>query len=99
LTCFRQSVFGLRWFREDRDVPALARDCGISRATGYRYLDEVIEVLAAQAPDLHEALQRDHFSGRHVLFLGSRNRFKRADRTGVNARIARRPVMFARRWS
>lgn len=38
LTCFRQAVFGLRWFREDRDVPALARDCGISRATGYRYL-------------------------------------------------------------
>lgn len=57
LTCFRQAVFGLRWFREDRDVPALARDCGISRATGYRYLDEIIEVLAEQAPDLHEALQ------------------------------------------
>lgn len=41
-------------------MSALARDCGISRATGYRYLDEVIEVLAAQAPDLHEALQRQH---------------------------------------
>jgi hypothetical protein len=34
------------------------RDHGISRATGYRYLDEVIEVLANQAPDLHEALQK-----------------------------------------
>jgi ABC-type enterochelin transport system ATPase subunit len=30
----------------------------ISRATGYRYLDEVIEALVAQAPDLHQALQR-----------------------------------------
>ncbi|WP_442876064.1 hypothetical protein [Amycolatopsis sp. NBC_01480] len=58
LTCFRQAVSGLRWFQEDRDVAALARDCGISRATGYRYLDEAIEVLAAQAPDLHEAWQR-----------------------------------------
>ena len=37
---------------------ALARDHGISRATAYRYLDEVITVLAEQAPDLHEALER-----------------------------------------
>ncbi|MGW4116715.1 hypothetical protein ACWEFJ_38070 [Actinosynnema sp. NPDC004786] len=38
LTCFQQAVFALRWFRESRDVPALAHDHGISRATGYRYL-------------------------------------------------------------
>jgi hypothetical protein len=25
LTCFQQAVFGLRWFRENRDVPALVR--------------------------------------------------------------------------
>src|SRR5262245_21096775 len=37
LTCFHQAVFGLRWFRENRDVPALARDHGIPRATGYHY--------------------------------------------------------------
>ena len=58
LTCFNQAVLGLRWFRQDADVTALARDHGVSRATGYRYLDEVIEVLAAQAPDLHEALEQ-----------------------------------------
>lgn len=69
LTCFRQAVFGLRWFREDRDVSALARDCGISRATGYRYLDEVIEVLAAQAPQLHEALQHAKHDGLTHLIL------------------------------
>lgn len=57
LTCFNQAVLGLRWFRQDADVTALARDHGVSRATGYRYLDEVIDVLAAQAPDLHEALE------------------------------------------
>ena len=45
LTCFWQAVLGLRWFR-DRTVPeALARDHGISRATAYRYVDEVIAVL------------------------------------------------------
>jgi hypothetical protein len=37
-------VFGLRWFRQNVDVPALARDHGISRATGYRYLDVRHEV-------------------------------------------------------
>jgi hypothetical protein len=50
-------------------VSALARDCGISRATGYRYLDEVIEVLAAQAPELHEALQHAKHDGLTHLIL------------------------------
>ena len=31
---------------------------GISQATAYRYLDEAVGVLAARAPDLHDALQR-----------------------------------------
>ena len=60
LTCFGQAVFALRWFRDSRDITALACDHGISRATGYRYLDEVIGVLAAQAPDLHEAQPHLH---------------------------------------
>ena len=34
----------------------LAAGFGVSRATAYRYRDEVVDVLAAQAPDLHEAL-------------------------------------------
>jgi hypothetical protein len=58
LTCFNQAVLGLRWFRQNTEATALARDAGISRATGYRYLAEVITVLAEQAPDLHEALAR-----------------------------------------
>jgi hypothetical protein len=57
LTCFWQAVLGLRWFRQDIDATALSRDHGISRATAYRYLDEVITVLAEQAPDLHQALE------------------------------------------
>ena len=41
LTCFWQAVLGLRWFRDRTAPDALARDHGISRATAYRYLDEV----------------------------------------------------------
>jgi len=37
---FRQAVFVLRWFRERGCVRCLARDAGISQATGYRYLHE-----------------------------------------------------------
>jgi hypothetical protein len=69
LTCFRQAVLGLRWFRQNVEVTALARDHGISRATGYRYLDEVIEVLANQAPDLHEALQKAKADGLAYVVL------------------------------
>lgn len=58
LTCFWQAVLVLRWFRDRTDPAALGRDHQVSRATAYRYIDEVIEVLAAQAPDLHEALER-----------------------------------------
>ncbi|MEJ2852442.1 MULTISPECIES: hypothetical protein [unclassified Saccharothrix] len=41
LTCSRHAVLVLRWSRQNTDITALARDHGISRATGYRYLDEV----------------------------------------------------------
>ena len=39
-------------------APCLARGAGVSQATGYRYLHEGIDVLAAHAPDLPEVL--DH---------------------------------------
>jgi len=57
LTCFWQAVLVTRWFRDRTDPARLGRDHGISRATAYRYLDEGIAVLAACAPDLHEALK------------------------------------------
>ena len=71
LTCFGQAVLALRWFRDRTAPDALARDHGISRVTAYRYLDEVITVLAQQAPGLAEALERardDGFS--HVILDG-----------------------------
>lgn len=71
LTCYGQAVLGLRWFRQNTDITALARDHGISRATGYRYLDEVVTVLAAQAPDLHDALREAQDLGLgHVVLDG-----------------------------
>jgi hypothetical protein len=71
LSCFWQAVLGLRWFRDRTAADALARDHGISRATAYRYLDEVIAVLAAQAPDLCQALDRARDKGfSHVILDG-----------------------------
>ena len=58
LSCRQQAVLALRWFRDRTRKEALARDHGVSRATAYRYVDEATAVLAGQAPDLGEALQR-----------------------------------------
>jgi DDE superfamily endonuclease len=71
LTCFWEAALGLRWFRDRTACDALARDHGISRATACRYLDEVIAVLAEQAPDLRQALERAQGQGfSHVILDG-----------------------------
>ena len=46
LGCYKQAVFALAWFRDKGDIPRLGRGFGLSQSTAYRYLDEVIEVLA-----------------------------------------------------
>jgi hypothetical protein len=71
LSCWRQAVFALVWFRERRDIPLIGKGLGISQSTSYRYLHEAIDVLAAQAPDLHQALQRVAGEGwSHVVLDG-----------------------------
>lgn len=45
LTCWRQAVFALVWFRERRPIPLVGAGLGISQATSYRYLAEAIDVL------------------------------------------------------
>jgi hypothetical protein len=80
LTCYWQAVLGLRWFRQRADVTALGRDHGVSRATAYRYLDEVIDVLADHAPDLHDALDQAKSAGLSHLILDGK--IFSADRTG-----------------
>lgn len=72
LTCWRQAVFVLVWFRNRGvDLAVLGAGFGISRATAYRYRDEAVAVLAAQAPELTEALRRVQDGGfSHVILHG-----------------------------
>jgi hypothetical protein len=67
LTCREQAILVLRRFRDRTRIEQLGRDHGVSRATACRYVAEGTEVLAAQAPDLHEALERAREEG--VPFL------------------------------
>jgi len=58
LTCWKQAVFALAWFRDRPDIRRLGAGFGISQATAYRYKDEAVEVLTARAPSLREALEK-----------------------------------------
>jgi hypothetical protein len=49
-------VLVIRCFLDGTRISQLVRDNGISDSTGYDYLHEGIDVLAAQAPSLHGAL-------------------------------------------
>lgn len=72
LTCQKQALMVLVWFRKAEDIALLAAGFGVSRATGYRYIAEGRRVLSAQAPDLHEALVRVAVSGwAYVVLDGS----------------------------
>jgi hypothetical protein len=71
LTCFKQALMVLVWFRTQGEIAQVGAGFGVSRATAYRYRDEVIDVLAEQAPDLHEALQQVAEQGwSHVVLDG-----------------------------
>jgi hypothetical protein len=51
-----QAILVLRWFLDDTRIRQLATDNQISVSTGYDYLNEGIDVLAARTPSLHGAL-------------------------------------------
>src|SRR3954469_147892 len=71
LTCFSPALLVLVWFRKGEDVTLLGAGFGVCRATAYRYRDEGIAVLAAQARDLHTALRRAAADGwSHVILDG-----------------------------
>ena len=79
LTCWREALMVLAWMRNHGDIALIGAGFGVSRATSYRYRDEVIDVLAAQAPDLHEALTEVAAHGwAHVIVDG---KVFRTDRT------------------
>jgi hypothetical protein len=69
LTCFYQAMFVLVRFRKQEDLTLLGAGFGISRATAYRYRDEGVAVLAAQAQDLHTALKRVAADGWSYVIL------------------------------
>jgi len=69
LGCYRQALFGLAWFRDKGDIPRLGAGFGLPQSTAYRYLDEVIEVVAARAPGLQEQLERALAEGVPYLIL------------------------------
>jgi hypothetical protein len=100
LTCFWQAVLGLRWFH-DRIAPnALARDHGISPVTAYRYLDEMIEVIVGQAPDLRQTLERARQEGYpHVILDGTIIAAEEGREQGKSARIANACAGSSRRAS
>lgn len=51
-----QAILVLRWFLDGTRMRQLARDNQISVSTGYGYLHEGIDALAARSPTLHGAL-------------------------------------------
>jgi DDE superfamily endonuclease len=69
LTCREQAILVLRRFRDRTRTEQPGRDHGISRATAYRYVEEGTGVLAAQAPDLHQALERARQEGVPFVIL------------------------------
>lgn len=59
----RQALVVLRFLRDAVAIWRLARDAGISRATGYRYLHEALDALATLAPSLTTAIEKAMASG------------------------------------
>ncbi|MEU6024605.1 transposase family protein [Micromonospora sp. NPDC047134] len=87
LTCFYQALMVLVWFRKAEDMTLLAAGFGISRATAYRYRDQGITVLAAQAEDLHTALRRAAADGwSHVILDGKLFDCDRLTETALSAK-------------
>ena len=56
LGCFKQALLVLAHLRKNETFAQVGAGFGVSEATAWRYVDETLEVLAAWAPGLHEAL-------------------------------------------
>ncbi|MGW9556897.1 IS5/IS1182 family transposase [Nocardiopsis sp. NPDC055551] len=69
LTCFHQAVMALRHFPEGTGPATLARDHGIGRSTGYRYIDQATYELADQDRDLRQARHEAHKASAGHLVL------------------------------
>jgi hypothetical protein len=56
LSCFKQALLVLAHLHKNETFAQVGAEFGVSEATAWRYVDETLEVLAAWAPGLHEAL-------------------------------------------
>ncbi|EMF56381.1 transposase IS4 family protein [Streptomyces bottropensis ATCC 25435] len=56
MSCFRQAQLALAHLRKNETLAQLSAGFGVSEATAWRYVDETVDVLAAWAPGLREAL-------------------------------------------
>ena len=72
LGCFKQAVLILRWFLDGTRMSQMACDNHIISSTGYDYVHEGIDLLAAQAPSLRGALLAAKAAGySHVIIDGT----------------------------
>ena len=62
-SCRSQALLVLRCLKDATLIDAAARDIDVSRATGYRYFHEAIDVIAEHAPDLADVLERAEIEG------------------------------------
>ena len=69
LTCWKQAFSALACFRDRPDIRRLGQGSEISKASAYRYNDEAVEVLAAKAPTLRQALDKTAEQGLPYLIL------------------------------
>ena len=84
---WNEALLVLAWFRNQGDIALVGAGFGVSRATAYRYRDEVVTVLAQQAPDLHDALSEVSVQGwSHVVLDGKVFRTDRCAETTLSAK-------------
>jgi hypothetical protein len=90
LTFFYRALLVLVWFRKAEDKTLLGAGFGVSRATAHRYVADGVAVLAAQAPDLHDALRRAADGGSPAILDG---KLFDCDRLTVPLRVGARLVL------
>jgi hypothetical protein len=66
---FRQGVMVLRWLFDGTRMTQLTCDNAVSLSTGYRYLHEGLDVLAAQVPSLADAIAAARAAGHEHVGL------------------------------
>jgi hypothetical protein len=86
LTCWNEALMALAWFRNQADLALVGAGFGC-RAPAYGYRDEVVKVLAEQAPDLHDVLTEVSAAGwSHVVLDGKVFRTDRCAETTLSAK-------------